>query len=592
MNTNRTDGIPAQTPTGKEKHPASLWRVWNEGGQEAGSLSATWRKNTSICEPVELANLLRALRKVAGHLGPNVGSIEYAGMSQSGETPSIILEPVMVMGRYPVPAEKVDALVGLVTHEAFHRIEWSDHVWRLLEPAFSSMGGLSRVCFQKVVHTGEDIYVDLAASKTVFGLYLPMARMNGLFPAEERIRPPGGISVDALIVLWWTTTWSGRVSPQEPAVYKRPLGVLRGLTQNLRQVRDGSKGVTARCEQRADLYLKTWQDLESTLSGWKVMDKRLYWFPSPPGRGTETPQRNPATQPAVKALAPTLARQVQRELALGSADITPIIRDIVGYDNEDVVPTSRWDFHIPAHPVVDKRLVSRLRGIFQGYSARKSLVSRGLVSGKMDRRRLYRAPCSGRCFHRVDRLPNLDWTVTLLMDASGSMRGNKWRMVENTVANLHRALKAYQNRLQAYAYFEVDGVCMISRLLRDRQLLSVPPSGQTASGQALIAVAYFMPKSTGRNLLIHVTDGESNFGCDVQYGIDYCRSRKIHLVTLGCGCRDRQAMHRQYGKTLQFLTHFGQLPQAMERLLKWTFLYGAKPHLWGGNPFWAGAEAS
>jgi hypothetical protein len=88
-----------------------------------------------------------------------------------------------------------------------------------------------------------------------------------------------------------------------------------------------------------------------------------------------------------------------------------------------------------------------------------------------------------------------------------------------------------------------------------------------------------MPKERKRNILVHVTDGESNFGCDVQYGIDYCLEQNIHLVTLGCGYKDREAMSRQYGKTLQFLDHFGQLPQAMERLLKWTFLYGTKPHL-------------
>jgi hypothetical protein len=39
-------------------------------------------------------------------------------------------------------------------------------------------------------------------------------------------------------------------------------------------------------------------------------------------------------------------------------------------------------------------------------------------------------------------------------------------------------------------------------------------------------------------------------------------------------------MLRQYGKTIQFLDHFQQLPQTIERLLKWTFLYGKKPHLW------------
>ena len=86
-----------------------------------------------------------------------------------------------------------------------------------------------------------------------------------------------------------------------------------------------------------------------------------------------------------------------------------------------------------------------------------------------------------------------------------------------------------------------------------------------------------MPKERRRKILIHVTDGESNFGCDVQHGIDYCQKNKIHLVTLGCGYKDRKAMERQYGKTIQFLDHFGQLPRAMERLFKWTFLYGTKP---------------
>jgi hypothetical protein len=252
--------------------------------------------------------------------------------------------------------------------------------------------------------------------------------------------------------------------------------------------------------------------------------------------------------------------QIELQLALNSPDITPIIQSVVGHDNEDVVPTSRWDFSIPSRPVVDPHLVSRLRALFLNYAARKTVVNRGLLSGKVDRRRLYRAPISGRCFHQKEKLPELDWNVTLLMDASGSMRGSKWRMVENTVGNLHKSLIGSRNHFQAYAYFEVDGVCMISQLIRDRQLLSVPPSGQTASGQAIIAVAYFMPKGRKRNLLVHVTDGESN---------------------LGCAYKDRHAMLRQYGKSIQFVDHYGQLPRAIERLLRHTFLYGNKPHLLG-----------
>jgi hypothetical protein len=115
---------------------------------------------------------------------------------------------------------------------------------------------------------------------------------------------------------------------------------------------------------------------------------------------------------------------------------------------------------------------------------------------------------------------------------------------------------------------------MISKLLKGNNLLSIPPSGQTASGQAIIAAANMMPGKIKRNILIHITDGESNFGCDVSYGIEFCRQKKIHLITLGCGYKNKKAMEDQYNKAIQFVDYFEQLPQAMEKLFKWTFLYG------------------
>ena len=38
-------------------------------------------------------------------------------MSRGGGT-AIIIEPAMLMGQYPIPSEKIDHLVGMVTHEA------------------------------------------------------------------------------------------------------------------------------------------------------------------------------------------------------------------------------------------------------------------------------------------------------------------------------------------------------------------------------------------------------------------------------------------------------------------------------------------
>jgi len=551
--------------------PQGLMDFWKHQG-----ISSYWRKNTSSAEATELANVLRALRKVAGHLGDNVGRIEYVGMSH-GDAASIVLEPTPIMGEYPVPSTKVDFLVGLVTHEALHKIQWSDRVWKLLEPAFAQTEPLPLILFQKIVFFGEDNFVDFIADQMVFGQYTRKVR-QGDFAEIQRKLPADIRSVDALMYSWWVSTWEKPPAAMDPA-YQPPLRRLLALNDELKALGRGSLGILRRCEERARLYEETWRDLKDQVAGWKILDKRLYWYRSgeaskPKAEAGERPKKGPAGP-----LHQGLIDEIETKLAANSVDITPIIRSVIGYDIENVAPMSRWDYNFPAHPLIDRRLVSRLRAIFQIYAARNKVRSRGLTFGKVDRRRLYRAPVTGRCFEAIDFIPDLDWNVTLLMDASGSMRGAKWHMVENAVANLHKALQGYRNRLQAYAYFESDGICMFSSLIKGRHLLSIPPNGQTASGQALIAAAYFMPKGRKRNVLIHVTDGESNFGVDVQAGIDYCRKQNIYLVTLGCGYKDRAAMEQQYGRTIQFLNHFGQLPQAIERLLRWTFLYGSKPHL-------------
>jgi len=555
-------------------HPVGAMRCVIERGAnpspEERGFSEYWRVNTSSSEAVELANLLRALRKVAGYLGPNAGNIEYTGMSRGGGS-AIVIDPARVMGRYPVPPAKVDLLIGITVHEALHRIVWSDHVWKLLEPFSEAMTKLEMLRLQRIVHTGEDIYVDLVAARSVLGLYVEKARAVALAARGQKIRP-GTPSIDELVYLWRAAGIG------ETEAYQEPLLELDRLTEALKLVSAETKGVTARCRQRADLYLATDGKLASVVSAFRVVDKQLYWYPSSLA-GKEKPARAPRKTRGETPPSPYLSRQIELRLAAHSADITPIIEHIAG-PGTDVAPTSRWDFSIPAHPVIDRRLAGRLRAIFLNYAERKKVVSRGLISGRVDGRRLYRAPVSGRCFEQVDRIPDLDWTITLLLDASGSMEGTKWRMVENAVGNLHAALAGYRNRLRAYAYFEMDGICMFSSVLKGRHLFSIPPSGQTASGQAIIAAAYFMPKGHERKLLVHITDGESNFGCDVRYGIDYCRQNNINLVTLACGYRDRAALLTQYGKTVQFLRSYGQLPHAIENLLKWTFVYGRKPHLW------------
>jgi hypothetical protein len=533
-------------------------------------ISDCWRKNTSSLEAVELANLLRALRKVAGHLGDNVGRIDYTGMSMVCDH-GILIEPDTVMGQYPVPAEKVDFLVGLVVHEALHRREWTDHVWKLLEPAMDAMTPRAKVIFQKFVNTGERIYTDLRSDQSVFGLYTRIARGKAIDLEEKRFSKAGPC-VDRLLTTWWRCAFgSGKAAAKE---YDALLMAFSKITEELKTMAHRPGGVIRCCEERAGLYRDTWKKIESSIISWKVIDKHLQWFSYSKNCANREKQTKDRSTDKNKTPTQILLQKIETRLSADAVDITPLIRSVAGFDNETVAPMSRWDFQTASRPVVDRKMIGRLRSVFAHYADRNTLMSRGLESGHIDRRRLHRAWVDGRCFKAVDRIPSPDWSVGLLVDASGSMRGNKWQMVENTIATIHKALSGDHNRLNAWAYFEVSGICMISRLIDKNRLFSVPPAGQTASGQAIIAAAGMMPGNAKRRLLIHITDGESNFGCDVSYGLEFCRERNIQLITLGCGYKDRPAMEAQYGRSIQFIDYFEQLPRAMEMLFKWAFVYG------------------
>lgn len=536
------------------------------------TLSDYWRKTASNREGLELANLLKSLRRIVGHLGTNAGTVEYAGMSY-GKGSQILIDQGSIMGQYPVPAQKVDILVGLVIHEALHNREWSGHVWKTLEPEFGIMSTKALIGFQKVVSAGEDIYVDSTLEGSMFGMYLAEAQGRAAEDMAECIdftRP----SIDALVALWWMT--ASRIDPPRSCwlhEYRACRHVLSALGSNLKEV-FREDGIVNRCKKRAGLFLGAWRELAGKVEGLAVLDRKLLWYAESLSTSQEGREDSPPNPVDKRRFTADLAHEIEHHLAAGTKDITPLIRAVVGSGHEEIIPTSRWDFPIPAGPMIDHALVKRLKSIFLSYSKHEFLYSRGLTGGKVDGRRLYRAPVSGRCFKQREVRAHLKWDIVLLIDASGSMRGTKWKIVENTAASLHRALSGCGGRFGVYAYFESDGICMISSLVREGGLHSIIPAGRTASGQAIIAAALVMPSSAARKLLIHITDGESNAGCDVRYGIEYCGKCSIPLVTLGCACRDRQVMREQYGSSIEFLEDFRHLPVAVENLLRRLFLYG------------------
>lgn len=534
-----------------------------------------WRRNKSTMEPLELTNVLRALRKVSGHIGMNVGSVEWADMSEEDPSRSIIpIDPTFVLGDYPVPPGKMDFLVGLVVHEALHQREWTQLVWKEIENMCKDVSFMDMDLLWRLVNAGEDIYVDKLADRGVFGLYTGKVRaILGARAQPDFLEPP---TAGVLFDLWRRMVLDDQRPHKVNPLYKKPLKILASRTDDLVDIGTKDVSVTNRCQLRSKLYLELWEEIKDIIIPWKR--ERTTYFPTRAKvhRAAKSPRKRTRTPSLRSAISPQLAAQIEASLAVGSSDITPLIREICGKDNPDLVPTSLWDFNIPANPMVDPYLVGRLKGLFQQYTERIRVINRGLESGSIDRRRLYRAPITGNCFMIKQMIPEEAWNITVLVDASRSMAGPKWRLIENTVAALFQSLKGQKNKLRVFGYFEHDGVCIISELLRQGRIYSLPPHGLTPSGQAIIASALLMPKERKHRFIIHITDGESNCGCSVDYAIRFCKKEKIDLVTLGCGYKDKDILVQQYGDSLQFLDYFEQLPNAIEVLLKRKLLYSRK----------------
>jgi hypothetical protein len=525
-----------------------------------------WRKNKSNLEAVELANILRALRKVAGHIGMNVGNVEWAGLPGRERAQGVIaLDPSFVLKDYPLPPGKMDVLVGIIVHEAYRNREWSDLVWSKIEEASPKISFLDKDLLWKLFLTGENIYLDKLAEKNILGLYVQKVRKILFVPlARDYSLPP---TAPALFDLWWRKVLDAYEAENINLLYLEPLNKLTSRTEELICIGNEKISVSERCRQRSVFYLSLWEEIKALITPWKKEKITYFTTRKEEGEKKEKRKKKKDTPTAKKPISLQLGAEIEESLAVGSSDITPLIKAICG-EAENVIRTTVWDFTIPARPLIDPYLVARLKAIFQAYAQRVKVVNRGLKNGNIDQRRLYRAHINGNCFMLKQFIPEVAWNITLLIDASQSMAGSKWQLVENTVSSLFKALEGQRNKLQVYGYLEHDGVCIISELLRRGKLYSLPPHGRTPSGQGIIAAALLMPKEKKQRLIIHITDGESNCGCDVEYGLKYCKKEMIDLVTLGCGYKDKDVLIKQYGKHLQFLDYFEQLPKALEALLR------------------------
>jgi len=541
--------------------------------------SEFWRRDKSPIEPLELAKLLTAMRKMAAFVGRNVGDIVWSGMEVEN---AIAIDPSPIMGTYPVPAAKADLMVGITIQEAFKKIEWSHRVHaqtkeRLAIPAKYEYK------FNLIMDIFEDVYVDGLSNKSVFGYYTEIARTWRIYKnARELISPP---TVSELLHIWWKMAADRdenlyRDGYKDRSVgglvergsldrfYQKPIDLLNTMVPGLRTECPEIHGVAERCAYRVDLYAAMWPGILKFIRFWPGDrgDRALV-----PDVCDDDMAQEEEDRKAVKATIVSYGQLIERAIPNKRRDFTDEIKNNVS-DPDNSVPIEGSDIVMLAKDRIDPLLLRRLEQVVRAAAQRQSKFNRGLKSGKIHRRRLYRAHTTGAVFQQKQHEFELKNDIILLVDATGSMADpTKWDKAEVIYQTLFTAIASFNRNARIFAYNEVKQTCRITELFRAGRMLTILPHGQTASGEAIIATAISTRGHRRRRLILHITDGASNWGCGVEDAISYCDRHGISLLTIGIGCSpsSRQSLKSEYGKLVQFLDDTDDLPRMFGTLLNY-----------------------
>ncbi len=576
--------------TDSNNAPAKIY-IFPKGHHKA--YSRYWRKNYSRHEATELANALAAMRKVAGHIGINVKPIYWQGMSAS-PTNSIILNPADVRGSYPIPFQKIDLMVGQVVREAFRCIEWSDWVKDQVQQKATLPSEELKAYLVNFISVAEDLYIDEWVRSTVWHLYL-LKYWESIAGTMERdpSLPPAAAS---LACVWRKRIFLQTLPAHLHYYYDDLVDVMLKQSDTIRQIKTLST-LTERRDRRVELYLELWNLICSIIGEWEKFDQapdaiNIEDEAAPKGKEPDLKEEkkekeeNPdgdEKKEDPENLDEQLVNQISFKLdEEGDPDLTRHISVAIENPQAKAMNTIFTRAVAKCDLTPDKAQVERLKKIFQKHKsllrrARVKNIIRGVDMGKIDAQRLYRIGLDGKIFKKKEfHGSDYSWNISIVADASASMIGKgtsyrPWTVAEQTFVSLTEAAKGFFNNLEVFGYQEQSHQCNLVQLYRDCTLFTIMPSGQTPTGQAIIAAAMLMKKNERKKLIIHITDGAANCGLSVVDALDYCQKHHIDLITIGCGCnvQTRQFLLERYPRGAVYLMDdIRNLPEGLELLFQ------------------------
>ena len=519
--------------------------------------SRYWRRDRSGNEVIELALALKALRKVANHIGRNVKPVFWAGMSAPNGN-SILVNPDDINGLYPISYQTIDVYVGKVVREAFCSLEWTELVQKQVLRRIPAETRDKSSILIGIINTAEDIYIDeyiktIIRSK-VWHLYLAKYwQMLNHKETRDLTLPP---TLSSLSNVWRIIILFNACFRNLHQYYESLLPVLISYSSKIKEVVD-SPTKTERRNKRVGLYLEMWEIIYQLLDEWEVfdIDDNAVKMKDESGPKTNTENiednrdnENPDDdEPADSSLDEELASDVMQMLEEGDSDITVDIAVAIEDPAAAEMPTTISRATALSGVQADPRQVKRLRSIFKKQHALhkklgKKKNKKFLEEGKLDARRLYRTEIDGKAFKiKIKKTLDKPWNIIILADVSASMSGRgsrkrPWDFAEKTFVSLVEAARGFKNNLDVYAYHEEKEECVLLKLYHSGKIHTVAPFGKTPSGQAIMAAALIFKDKKQNNLIIHITDGASNCGLNVTVPVKYCKKHNIDLITIGFNC--------------------------------------------------------
>jgi hypothetical protein len=551
--------------------------------------SRYWRKNRSGHEATELALSLRALRKVAVHIGKIVKPVFWKGMVDADNT-AILLDADMVQGRYPIPFKDFDILVAKVAFEGLASIEMTD--W-IREKVISSIPDLSEndmLYLKALLQAAESIYLDELARSHVWGLYLSNLWLTEFSVDQRDPRLPPGPA--RLGYIWMRKAILGQYPDQLHYFYDEVIDLLTNHTSAIRDI-VLLPSLSTRRKRRSELYLDMWSGVYEIISEWEefqLNSDALNMLDEADAKADPSDEENnkeakEGENQATGALEWDLAEEVRSIMEEGETNLT---RDVAVATHEAgarPIETIIKSSEIRSNIRPDELQIQRLKKIFKDQESlikrsRRRKIRRGLIEGKLDARRLYRVPFDVRVFkNKQTPCSEYLWQICIVADASASMADKSesqtpWFIAEKTFASIAEAA-LFRNALDIYAYSAEKNICTLTQLWHGGKLYTLMPAGRTPSGQAIMAAATLLNKKFNRKqkkkMIIHITDGAANCGLPLSDAVKYCRRNNIEAYTIGCGCtpQTRNFLRESFPVGhVYFMKNINYLSAGLEHLFK------------------------